>query len=241
MALYGAMWVALIAMIVVNILSNTLPINGQTAAEISDRLDVLFKPAGYVFSIWILIYLLLVIWVLLVYRKVKNGQFNSKIGILFIVSCILNISWLFSWHYEQFALSVVVIFLLLVTLIMIYLQYSTKQTGLSERFPFSFYLSWVTVATIANVSYVLKYYEVNIGISEVIGSLILVAVAVIIGYIAVDYSKDIYFVLVIVWALIGIAVKTTDETMQHGTILLTVLLVIVTLVRFVMNYRSNAK
>ena len=241
MALYGAMWVALIAMIVVNILSNTLPINGQTAAEISDRLDVLFKPAGYVFSIWILIYLLLVIWVLLVYRKVKNGQFNSKIGILFIVSCILNISWLFSWHYEQFALSVVVIFLLLVTLIMIYLQYSTKQTGLSERFPFSFYLSWVTVATIANVSYVLKYYEVNLGISEVIGSLILVAVAVIIGYIAVDYSKDIYFVLVIVWALIGIAVKTTDETMQHGTILLTVLLVIVTLVRFVMNYRSNAK
>ena len=158
------------------------------------------------FSIWILIYLLLVIWVLLAYRKVKNGQFNSKIGILFIVSCILNISWLFSWHYEQFALSVVVIFLLLVTLIMIYLQYSTKQTGLSERFPFSFYLSWVTVATIANVSYVLKYYEVNLGISEVIGSLILVAVAVIIGYIAVDYSKDIYFVLVIVWALIGIAV-----------------------------------
>ena len=92
MALYAAMWVALIATIVVNILSNTLPINGQTAAEISNRLDVLFKPAGYVFSIWILIYALLVIWLILVYRKVKNGQFNKKIGYLFIVSCALNIA-----------------------------------------------------------------------------------------------------------------------------------------------------
>lgn len=241
MAVYAAMWVAFIAMIVVNYLSNSLPINGQTAAEISDRIDVLFKPAGYVFSIWIVIYALLAIWLILQYRKVKNGQFNYKVGILFIVSCMLNIAWLLCWHYEQFALSVVVMFLLLITLIMIYLQYRPEQSSLSERLPFSFYLAWITVATIANVSYVLKYYEVDLGISEVIGSLILVAVAVIIGYIAVDYSKDIYFVLVIVWALIGIAVKTTDETMQHGTILLTIVLVIATFVRFIMNNRSTAK
>ena len=241
MAVYAAMWVAFIAMIVVNYLSNSLPINGQTAAQISDRVDVLFKPAGYVFSIWFVIYALLAIWLILQYRKIKNGQFNYKVGILFIVSCILNIAWLLCWHYEQFALSVVVMFLLLITLIMIYLQYSPEQTGLSERLPFSFYLAWITVATIANVSYVLKYYEVDLGISDVIGSLILVAIAVIIGYIAVDYSKDIYFALVIVWALIGIAVKTTDETMEHGTILLTVLLVIATFVRFVMNNRSTAK
>ena len=241
MAVYAAMWVAFIAMIAVNYLSNSLPINGQTAAEISDRVDVLFKPAGYVFSIWILIYVLLAIWLILQYRKVKNGQFNYKVGILFIVSCMLNIAWLLCWHYEQFALSVVVMFLLLITLIIIYLQYRPEQSSLSERLPFSFYLAWITVATIANVSYVLEYYEVDLGISEVIGSLILVAVAVIIGYIAVDYSKDIYFVLVIVWALIGIAVKTTDETMQHGTILLTIVLVIATFVRFIMNNRSTAK
>jgi translocator protein len=241
MILYGLMWIALIAVIIVNILSNALPLNGQTASEITNRLEVLFTPAGYVFSIWSLIYLLLIIWLVLNYRKIKNGQFKSTIGIIFIGSCILNIAWLFSWHYEQFALSVLIMFLLLISLIMIYVQYSTEQTSLSERLPFSFYLSWITVATIANVSYVLKYYNVDLGINEVFGSLILVVIAVIIGYLAIDISKDIYFVLVIVWGLIGIAVKTTNETMQQGTITLTVILVIAALIRYLFNQKTDAK
>lgn len=240
-ALYVVMWIAFIAMIAVNFLANSLPINGQTTAEISNRLDVVFTPAGYVFSIWGLIYFLLVVWLILNYRKIKENRFETKIGILFIASCIFNIGWLLSWHYEQFALSVLVMFLLLGTLIMIYLQYSPMQTGFSERLPFSFYLGWITVATIANVSYVLKYYEVDLGISEVLGSLVLVAVAVVIGYAAIAYSKDIYFVLVIVWALIGIAVRTTDETMQHGTIILTVILVIASLIQWIANRKSMAK
>lgn len=240
MALYAVMWVALITMIVVNVLANVLPINGQTTAEISNRLDVVFTPAGYVFSIWSLIYLLLIIWLILVYKKMKGNQFNTKIGTLFIASCIFNMAWILSWHYEQFVLSIVVMVILLITLILIYLQYKNNQTSFSERFPFSYYLAWITVATIANISYVLKYYEVDLGVSEVIGSLVLVAVAVIIGYLAIAYSKDIYFVLVVVWALIGIAVRTSDETMQYGTIALTIILVIAALIRFMMNKKSYA-
>lgn len=49
--------VALLAMIAINALSTALPLNGQTPAEISDRAKVFFVPAGYVFSIWGLIYL----------------------------------------------------------------------------------------------------------------------------------------------------------------------------------------
>lgn len=232
MSLYITMWIAMIAVIVVNTLSNTLPLNGQTASEISNRLEVLFTPAGYVFSIWSLIYVLLVLWLFTQYRKVKDNRFNGKVGILFIISCIFNIAWLFSWHYEQFILSIIVMFFLLFTLIAIYLQYKNTEKGLSERFPFSFYLSWVSVATIANVSYVLKHHGVDLGISEVIGSLVLVGVAVILGYLAVAISKDIFFVLVIVWALIGIAVKTDDTTMQNGTIALTVVLIIAALIRY---------
>ncbi|MEK5185223.1 TspO/MBR family protein [Solibacillus sp. FSL R5-0449] len=232
MGLYITMWIAMIAVIVVNVLSNTLPINGQTAADISDRLEVLFTPAGYVFSIWSLIYVLLVIWLITIYRKVKDNRFNGKVGILFIISCIFNIAWLFSWHYEQFILSIIVMFFLLFTLIAIYKQYKNNETGFSERFPFSFYLAWLSVATIANVSYVLKYNGVDLGISEVVGSLVLVGVAVILGYLAVAISKDIFFTLVIVWALVGIAVKTDDATMQYGTIVLTIILIIVALIHY---------
>ncbi|WP_339171109.1 TspO/MBR family protein [Solibacillus sp. FSL R5-0691] len=232
MGLYITMWIAMIAVIVVNVLSNTLPINGQTAADISDRLEVLFTPAGYVFSIWSLIYVLLVIWLITIYRKVKDNRFNGKVGILFIISCLFNIAWLFSWHYEQFILSIIVMFFLLFTLIAIYKQYKNNETGFSERFPFSFYLAWLSVATIANVSYVLKYNGVDLGISEVVGSLVLVGVAVILGYLAVAISKDIFFTLVIVWALVGIAVKTDDATMQYGTIVLTIILIIVALIHY---------
>lgn len=52
--------VAVIATIVVNGLANALPFNGQTTGEISDRFQVYFVPAGYVFSIWGLIYIGLV-------------------------------------------------------------------------------------------------------------------------------------------------------------------------------------
>lgn len=235
MGLYIVMWLALIAVIVVNALSNALPFNGLTTSEISNRLDVLFTPAGYVFSIWSLIYLLLVIWLITIYKKVKENRFKSKIGILFIVSCLLNIAWLFSWHYEQFILSVIVMFLLLFTLIAIYQQYKNTERGFSERLPFSFYLAWISVATIANMSYVLKNYGVHLGISEVAGSLVLVAVAVILGYMAIALSNDIFFVLVIVWALIGIAVRTDDATMEYGTIALTAVLIIASLIRYMRN------
>lgn len=239
MGLYIVMWIAFIAMLYVNWLATSLPINGQTTAEISHRLDVVFTPAGYVFSIWSLIYLLLFVWLVLIYPKIKNNQFDPEVGIYFILSCLFNIGWLYSWHYEHFALSVLFMFLLLFSLIQIYLKYDSNEQGLSQRLPFSIYLAWISVATIANVSYVLKYYGVDLGISEVFGSLILVAVAVIIGYAAISYSKDIYFVLVIVWALIGIAVRTTDETMQYGTLTMTFILVIAALLQFLQNQKSK--
>ncbi|HUX75730.1 MAG TPA: tryptophan-rich sensory protein, partial [Anaerolineae bacterium] len=48
---------AVLVTIAINGLANALPLNGQTTGEISDRFQVYFVPAGYVFSIWGLIYL----------------------------------------------------------------------------------------------------------------------------------------------------------------------------------------
>jgi len=47
----------IIATIVINVLANALPINGQNTGAISDRFQVYFVPAGYVFSIWGIIYI----------------------------------------------------------------------------------------------------------------------------------------------------------------------------------------
>lgn len=208
------MIVAYIAMVAVNALSNRLPINGQTTADISDKQNVLFTPAGYVFSIWGLIYLLLAIWLFLQVKNRNTEQAaTDKVSLLFTVSCVFNIAWLLTWHYEYFALSIAVMLLLLVTLIFIYQQYATTDYRLGGRFPFSFYLGWISVATIANISYTLKYYDVSLGINEVAGTIGLLLVA---GALAISgryLSNDPYFAIVFVWAIIGIAARNTEQSL----------------------------
>ena len=49
---------AFVVTLALNGAANALPLNGQTTASISDRLPTLVTPAGYVFAIWAVIYLL---------------------------------------------------------------------------------------------------------------------------------------------------------------------------------------
>lgn len=237
--LYIVMWLSYIAVIIVNVLSEMLPINGQTIAEIPNRIEVLVTPAGYVFAIWIVIYAAVGLWLIFQLKKVKSKKMNRTISVFFIASCLCNIGWLISWHYELFIVSISMMILLLISLIVIYLQYKNNETGLSERFPFSLYVAWISVATIVNVSYVLKYYGISLGVSEIFGSLILVTVAIIIAYIASTYSKDYYFVLVVLWALIGIIVKNENTTMQVGTATLAGFLFVAAIGNYLSTKSSN--
>ena len=151
--------VALIITITINVLSNTLPFNGLTAGEISDSFDVFFVPAGYVFSIWSIIYLGLIAYA--VYQALPAQRENTRLrqtGWWFVLSCVGNSIWLFLWHYGFFAVSVLLMLTLLISLIMVYLRLGVGRGPVpwGERWlvhvPFSIYLGWVTVATIANIT-----------------------------------------------------------------------------------------
>lgn len=153
-----------IAMIVVNALASALPLNGQTTAEISDRFDVYFVPAGYVFSIWGLIYLGLLAYT--IFQALPAQQENPRLrrtGYLYVLSCAANIAWLFLWHYEQFVFSLLAMGILLLLLIAIYLRLGIGRMPVRAvetwlvRVPFSIYLGWITVATVANATDVLDY------------------------------------------------------------------------------------
>jgi len=116
---------AVVATIVVNGLANVLPLNGQTTGEISDRFQVYFVPAGYVFSIWGLIYLGLIAFA--IYQALPAQRENPRlcrVGYLFAASCLANVAWLFLWHYEQFLWTFVAMLSLLVLLILIYLRFA---------------------------------------------------------------------------------------------------------------------
>ncbi|MDX1417437.1 MAG: hypothetical protein R3293_24750 [Candidatus Promineifilaceae bacterium] len=206
--------------IAVNILANALPINGQTTGEISDSFDVFFVPAGYVFSIWGLIYLGLIAYA--IYQLLPAQKENSnlmRISSPFIVSSLANIAWIFLWHYEMFALSVLVMTILLVSLILIYLRLDIGRMQVSTgmrwlvHLPFSIYLGWITVATIANVTALLAHWNWSgWGLSPEMWTVIMLTIAAIVGGLVSFTRGDIAYAAVLVWAFIGIAVKQSDSS-----------------------------
>jgi hypothetical protein len=211
---------AVIATIVVNGLANALPINGLTTGEISDRFDVYFVPAAYVFSIWGLIYIGLTAYA--VYQALPTQRENprlKRIAFPFILGNLGNIAWIFLWHYEMFPLTIVAMLILLFSLISIYLRLEIGRTTVSRaeawfvRVPFSIYLGWITVATIANVTSLLDYLQWNgWGISEQAWTAVmLVAGLLITGAVAIT-RRDFAYVLVIIWAFAGIGVKHAGVT-----------------------------
>jgi hypothetical protein len=239
---------ALVGVIVMNGLANALPLNGLQTGEISDRFAIYFVPAGYVFSIWGLIYLALIGYA--VFQALPAQRANPRlqaIGYWFVLSCVANVVWLFLWHYEQFTWTLVAMLALLASLIVIYLRLdigrsraTTAERWLVEA-PFSLYLGWITVATIANVTQLLYYLGWNgWGLPpESWFVLVLVAALVIAGLMAYT-RRDFVYLLVLVWAFIGIATKhAAVPLVSLSTWIVTLLIVGLVIYSFWQNHRRS--
>ena len=199
----------------VNILASTLPLNGQNTGEISDRFEVLFVPAGYVFSIWGLIYLGWIAFIIFQFQpSQKENPRLRRLGYLFALSNLANAAWLFCWHYNLFGLSVLVMLALLGLLIASYLRLNVNRTDvtLAEYWSvdvlFSVYLGWITVATVANITDWLYFIGWDgFGISAPLWAVIMLIVASLLGLVMAWSRRDAGYLSVLVWAFIGIAVK----------------------------------
>ncbi len=208
---------ASLATITVNALAVILPFNNISTAAVSDSFKTYFVPAGYVFSIWGVIYILWMVYSIGYGKFAKDkDSYIDELFPLYLFSCLLNSVWIVLWHYGYFLTTVVVMIALLVTLIMIYqILGKNKPKTLSEKLivhtPFSVYLAWICVATIANISDVLWLLNWSaFGIEATIWATIMIAVAGLLATIIVFIRKDIAFAAVVVWALTGIAVKFPD-------------------------------
>lgn len=207
--------VTVIIALTVNILASTLPLNGQNTGEISDRFQVFFVPAGYVFAIWGIIY---IGWIAFTIYQFRSSQKESlrlrRLGYLFAISNIFNAAWLFAWHYNAFGWSVLIMLTLLGLLIASYLRLDVNRVSVprAERWsvdiPFSIYLGWITVAAVANISDWLYLVEWNgFGISATVWAVIMIVVASVLGLLMTLTREDAAYLFVLVWSFIGIAVK----------------------------------
>ena len=234
--------VTFILTVVVNVLANALPLNGMNSGEISDRFAIYFVPAGYVFSIWSIIYLTLLVFT--IYQALPSQRENPRlrnIGYWFALSGLANCAWLFLWHYEFFLFTWIVMLILLVSLIMIYLRLDIGRTmvSLTEQLlvnlPFSIYLGWITVATIANITQVLFYINWNgWGIAPQVWAVIMLVVAVIVGLIMAWARADIAYLLVLAWAFAGIADKQASvELVANAAWISTVFVLVAVVLAFI--------
>ena len=201
--------------LIVNILATTLPLNNQTTAQISDRFKVFFVPAGYVFAIWGIIY---IGWIAFTVYQFLPAHKESRrlrgLGYLFALTGVFNAAWLFCWQYNHFTLSVIVMLILLGLLIASYLQLNIGHASVSTAekwcvdIPFSVYLGWISVATIANISDWLYYVHWNgFGIDPQFWAVIMLVVASLLGLWMALTRRDSGYLFVFVWAFAGIAVK----------------------------------
>ena len=239
---WGGSIVAFVVVVVVNGLANGLPLGGQTTGEISAKYPSLFTPAGFTFSIWGLIYLVLAIFV--VYQALpaqRDNESITSISKLFAVNCTANAVWIFFWHYDLLWMSLLVMALILFTLVQIYSKLDVgRAASVSQRLfvqlPFSIYTAWITVATIANISAV----QTSMGWDDLImpateWTLLKLAIAGVIGATVISRKGDIAYVLVIAWAAFGIMSKQTANPEVVGAAavltLLGVLLAVVETIR----------
>ncbi|WP_169086988.1 tryptophan-rich sensory protein [Paenibacillus sp. PL91] len=125
--------IGLAAVLAVNGLAQWLPINGKTTGELSAKYPLLITPAPYAFSIWSIIYLLLIGFVAYQLRpQAANSKALQSIGPWFPISCLLNVAWILVWHYEKLTASVFVMLGLLLSLIAIYT--AVRRTKQEHRY-----------------------------------------------------------------------------------------------------------
>jgi hypothetical protein len=222
----------------VNYLAVGLELGGYSTGELSDLLPNLFVPSGLTFSIWGVIYFFLAGFSIYQIRDLFKDQkvehdYLNKIGYYFILSNIANATWIFLWHFRLVPLSLVFMLVIFGTLLMIYIRLGIGKTEPSRgvriwvHTPFSIYLGWITVATIANVTAVAIDAGIpGFGFIQEILTILVIAVAVIITLAMLLLRKDWVYSLVIIWATFGIYLQQNTANLTIATTALIAVIIV---------------
>lgn len=193
-------------MVVMNYLANALPLNGKTTGQLSDAYPNLFTPAGVTFSIWGVIYILLLIFCVIQFTTSYQAVI-SRIGWLIGLTCVFNALWIVAWHYERLPLSLILMLGLLVSLIWINVFIRDLPDAFIKA-GFGIYLGWICIAAIANVTALL----VNFGwdgsaISGQTWTIIMILAGAVIVSVTIWRLENPFIGMAVVWAFAGIMIK----------------------------------
>lgn len=236
---------ALLATIVVNTLANTIRIGGYTTGEVSALYPNLFTPSGLTFSIWGVIYTLLAGYGIYQFQAIRlrtkslvsEGLYFS-LSPLIILSCVVNIAWIFAFHFQFIGLSAALIGVLFVILVGIVWRTKVEtRNGQSwldytlVTLPFVVYLGWITVAIIANtIAWTVATDWPVYANHPAMVTMAAIGFGTILGAGICWWLKDGFYGLVLVWAFVGILLKHLDTTGHNSQYLLIIALLIAVIV-----------
>lgn len=200
----------LILVLVVNYLANALPINGKNTGELSDQYPNLFVPAGLTFSIWGVIYLLLVTQVALLFSR-KREATEQAVGGWLALNFLCNAMWIFAWHYEWIELSLLIMIGLLASLAIINRALAESRDTFA-RLTFGIYLGWICIATIANVTAMLVSYSWHGALLPewAWATLMIFVGSGVVVWLMVKLRNS-FLALAVCWAFLGIILKRSAD------------------------------
>ncbi len=212
--------------LVCNGLANALPLNGMDTGQLSDLYPNLFVPVGATFAIWGLIYLWLLAFVGYGFALIRQDRSDNPlagIGPWFLVNMLANAAWIFAWHWQFVALSLVIMGVILASLLAMYLRLGVgrRPAPAADRWlvhaPVSIYLGWITVASIANVTTLAVQLGASpFGAAQGVATVAVMATALFIAARMLWARHDVLFALVVAWAFAGIRLERSGAA-QEGS------------------------
>jgi len=222
--------VATVLTLVMNYLSNALPLFGNSNKDVSDALPNAFTPAGLTFAVWGPIFLGLAAFAVYQALPAQRGPRLDHLFWPFLLGNLLNVAWLLAFQSLHYGLSVVIMLALLVSLVWLYVSVRALSPqgieGWTLQVPTSLYLAWISVATMANITAFLVSVGVrggSLGISAATWAALLVVVAAGLGSFFLVRFRDYAFALVLLWAFLGVYLARPDAALVTGGVILAAL------------------
>ena len=215
---------ALVLVLVVNYLANALPLNGVKTADVSNKYFNEFAPANITFSIWAVIYTLIIGWVVWQFLGQNHLKMIAvkKLSLMFIINCVLNAFWLLAWHHEAFVITLMLMVGILLTLVQLNkIEYHDLSPHTPSKWlmasAFGVYLGWICIATIANfTTFLVSIHFSKFGLSDTFWTGGVIGIGSITAALLVVRFKNIYIGLAVIWALVGIVIRQ-EQLHEHFT------------------------
>ncbi|QIX62084.1 tryptophan-rich sensory protein [Hymenobacter sp. BT18] len=199
-----------------NYVAQRYPFNGQTNAVVSGKYYTLLTPAGYAFSIWGLIFLgilVYAIWQLLPAQR--RNPLPDAVAEPFILANVATAAWLVAFAYEQLALSVLIMFVILASLAVAYGRarrlIRSGQAGWASSVPLGLYFGWITVATVLNVSLWLSTVWQPSASTATTVAMLLLNVVLVLGVVVTHQFRELAYPLTLAWGLVGIGLARSGN------------------------------